>query len=93
MGELLTRLKLDLGITTTAYDERLTQVLAAAQAAIVEAGGAIDENSPEDLQLVVMYAEWNWRARDDMHGMPRMVELALHSNILKNVGGGAASDG
>lgn len=82
-SELLTMLKTDLGITTTAYDSRLEQVLSAASSAIVAAGAAtLDTAQLSDAQLVVMYAAWLWRRRDDMSGMPRMLQWALNNRVF-----------
>lgn len=82
-AELLTMLKTDLGITTTAYDSRLEQVISAASSAIVAAGAAtLNTAQLSDAQLVVMYAAWLWRRRDDMSGMPRMLQWALNNRVF-----------
>lgn len=81
---LLTMLKTDLGIlTTTAYDERLTQLLASAQRFVREEGATLDSDDPEDCQLIVMYAAWLWRRRDTGNGMPRMLRYALNNRIFR----------
>lgn len=81
---LLTMLKVDLGIsTTTSYDERLTQYLATAQAEIAREGGFLEPSSADDMALVVMYAAWLWRKRDNMEGMPRMLRYALNNRIFQ----------
>jgi len=87
MDMLLNMLKVDLGIRqTTAYDARLTQLLTAAQAAIAREGvDSLDIETPEDAQLVVMYAGWLWRRRDEMTGMPRMLRLALNNRAFSEV--------
>lgn len=80
---LLTMLKVDLGITTTAYDSRLTQIIASASSAIMAEGvGTLDVSDPLDAQLVVMYAAWLWRRRDTMEGMPRMIRWALNNRVF-----------
>lgn len=87
MDTLLNMLKVDLGIRqTTAYDARLTQLLTSAQAAIAREGvKGLDISDPEDAQLVVMYAAWLWRRRDEMTGMPRMLRLALNNRAFSEV--------
>lgn len=92
METLLTMLKTDLGIrTATAYDARLTQLLAAAKAAIINEGATtINEVAPDDAQLIVMYAAWLWRRRDDMSGMPRMLRLALNNRAFTEAVSGNA---
>ena len=90
METLLNMLKVDLGIRqTTAYDARLDQLLTAAQAAIAREGvDSLDIENPEDAQLVVMYAAWLWRRRDEMTGMPRMLRLALNNRKFQEVAEG-----
>lgn len=82
---LLMMLKVDLGIVTTAYDDRLCQLIESAKQFITEEG-ATDLNalsSHTDAQLVVMYAAWLWRRRDTMEGMPRMLRYNLNNRVLK----------
>ena len=81
IAAVLPMLKVDLGITTTAYDDRLTQYLQAAVAQI-EREGAVLGNEIEAQQLVIMFAAWQWRRRDTGEGMPRMVRYALNNLIL-----------
>ena len=92
METMLTMLKTDLGIrTSTAYDARLTQLLTAAEKAIRgEGASTLDASDPLDQQLIVMYAAWLWRRRDEMTGMPRMLRLALNNRVF---GEAAGSDG
>lgn len=79
----LTMLKIDLGLTTTAYDTRLEQLLASSTAAIIRTGATtLDINDPLDAQLIVMYAAWQWRRRDTQEGMPRMLQWALHNRVF-----------
>ena len=82
MEQLLQMLKVDLGITTTAYDARLTQYLQNAEKQIEREGAIIDLSDAGDMQLVVMYAAWTWRKRDCGEGMPRMIRYALNNRIF-----------
>jgi hypothetical protein len=75
-------LKVDLGITTDAFDARLEQYLQAAQAQIITEGAALDLDNVSDMQLIVMYAAWLWRRRDTMEGMPRMLRWQLNNKIF-----------
>jgi hypothetical protein len=81
---MLTMLKTDLGImTSTAYDVRLTQLLTAAEQAIIREGAStLDASEISDMQLIVMYAAWLWRKRDSMEGMPRMLRYKLNNRVL-----------
>ena len=82
---MLAMLKTDLGISAaqTAYNTRLEQLLTAAQAAIIDKGAStLDASDPLDMQLIVMYAAWLWRRRDEMSGMPRMLQLELNNRVF-----------
>lgn len=81
---MLAMLKVDLGITATAYDARLAQLLTVAAGEIVKEGAATLDpaSSVADANLVVMYAGWLWRKRDTMEGMPRMVRWALNNRVF-----------
>lgn len=79
---MLQMLKIDLGITTTAYDERLTQYLTSAREAIIKEGITLDDSVISDGNLVVMYAAWMWRKRDTNEGMPRMLRWQLNNRLF-----------
>ena len=81
---MLTMLKTDLGImTSTAYDVRLTQLLTAAEQAIIREGAStLDASEISDMELIVMYAAWLWRKRDSMDGMPRMLRYKLNNRVF-----------
>lgn len=81
-ASLLTALKVDLGITSTAYDTRLTAYLDNAMAQIRREGVTLTDQI-DDQQLVIMYAAWTWRRRDTGEGMPRMVRYALNNRVLQ----------
>ena len=89
MEQLLIMLKIDLGITTPAYDTRLAQYIRSAQAAMTREGINVDVTAPEDSQLVVMYAAWMWRRRDSMEGMPRMLRYQLNNRLFAQKAGEA----
>lgn len=82
MINTLQMLKIDLGITTTAYDSRLQQYLDAAKAEIEREGATLNTTVLGDAQLIVMYAAWMWRRRDTMEGMPRMLRYALNNRVF-----------
>ena len=79
---MLQMLKIDLGITTTAYDERLSQYLTSAKDAITAEGITLDDSVISDGNLVVMYAAWMWRKRDTSEGMPRMLRWQLNNRLF-----------
>lgn len=81
--KLLGMLKVDLGFTATAFDERLKQYIQTAYKNIIAEGAqTLDVENIEDAQLVVMYSAWMWRRRDSGEGMPRMIRYALNNRVL-----------
>ena len=78
---MLVALKVDLGITTTAYDVRLSQYLMSAREAITIEGIDLTE-SISDCNLIVMYAAWLWRKRDTAEGMPRMLRWMMNNRLF-----------
>lgn len=80
---MLAMLKIDLGITATAYDTRLGQLLDIAKKEIEREGVTLHTNTvDDDANLVIMYAAWLWRRRDTMEGMPRMIRYALNNRVF-----------
>ena len=83
IASVLSSLKVDLGILrTTAYDERLTEIIKSSFQMIKDEGASIDASNSEDAQILVMYAAWLWRRRDTGEGMPRMLRYALNDRVL-----------
>ena len=80
-SELLAMLKIDCGITTTAFDERLAQYVETAKAEITREGATLADTA-SDSQLIVMYAAWLWRKRDTGEGMPRMLRYMLNQKVF-----------
>lgn len=78
---MLVALKVDLGITTTAYDGRLTQILNSATK-YIETEGITLEDTIDDGNLVVMYASWLWQKRKENIGMPRMLRWAMNNRLF-----------
>lgn len=83
VSTLLPGLKVDLGIRTEAYDDRLRAYLTFAVRAIYEEGINLQDGDPQDMQLVQMYAGWLWRRRDTGEGMPRMIRYALNNRLFR----------
>ena len=86
---MLSALKIDLGIKTDAYDDRLKQYITSAKAAIGREGIALT-SSVEDGDLVVRYAAWLWRKRASGDGIPRSLRWLLNNRLFsqKAAGGG-----
>lgn len=90
---MLTALKVDLGISTNAYDTRLTEYLGMAEAEITREGITLDPTLASDGNLQVMYAAWLWRKRsgdtgslrmqESVSGMPRMLRWLLNNRLFE----------
>lgn len=81
---ILSRLKVDLGIKgTTAYDERLSEIIKSSFQSIVEEGAAtLDASNEEDIQLIVMYSSWIWNNRRTGDKQSRMLRWKLNNRIF-----------
>lgn len=90
MGEqaILTALKVDLQISTSAMDTYLGQLIAAAQSYITQEGITLTE-SIDDGMLVEMYAAYLYRKRREENvSMPRMLRWALNNRLFSQKAGG-----
>ena len=81
--QLLSSLKIDLGIMSTAYDSRLTQYLKSAEKEIEREGITLSADSVDDQDIVIRYAAWMWRMRDKEAGMPRMLRWQLNNRLFE----------
>lgn len=81
MEQLLSGLKIDLGIRSQAYDERLRDRLQEAQERLRDEGITL-EATTADRDLVIMYAAWLWRSRIDGAPMPRMLVIARNNRLF-----------
>ena len=84
-AEKVTMLKVDLGITTNAYDERLENYLQTARKMIAREGVVLtsgEDETVDDINLNIMYAAWLWRKRDTGEGMPRMLRWELNNRVF-----------
>lgn len=85
MDELLERLKIDIGITgTTVYDERLTNLLNVALAAVKKwTRKNIDITNVHDAELIIDYARWQWLTRREPTEMPRSLKYRLDCRLFE----------
>lgn len=81
MQQLLSGLKVDLGIQTTRFDGRLRDRLCEAQQRLAAEGISL-EDTTADRDLVIMYAGWLWRSRIDGAPMPRMLVMARNNRLF-----------
>lgn len=80
--EKLAALKIDLGLTTEAYDTRLLSYLTASAQELALEGVTISDESLADCNLQIMYAAWMWRRRDSGEGIPRMIRWQINNRLF-----------
>ena len=75
--------RLNLSLTTKAYDDYLGQLLDAASGMIAREGINLNTKCEEDAQILVMYAAYLFRKRaEDNPVMPRMLRYALNNRLF-----------
>ncbi len=83
---LLELLKLDLGITHTLRDTYFSSLLESSQNEIQMTGIVLDLESSEDQMLVVDYAAWTYRKRQDDTPLSKNLQLRIKNRVIKKVG-------
>lgn len=83
---ILELVKINIGLSTAAYDQYLMMLIAASKAAIIEEGIKLDMTEEQDNNLVIMYTSYLWRKRKEDVGMPRMLRYALNNRLLAQKG-------
>lgn len=78
---MLAALKVDLGIRSNAYDDRLSARIEAAKQRIADVGITLNDTA-EDNDLVLMYAAWLWRSRATGEDKPLMLRSALYNRLF-----------
>ena len=78
---MLAALKVDLGIRSNAYDDRLAARIEAARQRIGDLGVTLADTT-EDNDLVLMYAGWLWRNRGTGEAMPMMLRSTLYNRLF-----------
>ena len=92
---MLGMLKVDLRLSTNAYDARLGQYITSAKAEIIREGYTFPETlTVEEMQIVCLKAEIAWKsARGEITtDMQRMLRYKLNNLILSQKMGGDSSD-
>ena len=81
MQQLLSGLKVDLGIQSGRFDDRLKDRLCEARQRLTAEGITL-EDTTADRDLVIMYAAWLWKSRIDGDPMPRMLVIARNNRLF-----------
>lgn len=69
--------------TDTSMDPLFSAVLEAAEAEISKESGALIEESPDDLMLLVDAAVWNYQSRDKSTGMPEWLRYKRRQRFMR----------
>lgn len=78
--------KVDLQISTTAYDLYIGQLIQTAEERIKTEGITLRDEVPDNM-LVAQYAAYLFRQRRDGAGMPRMLRYALNNRLFSEKAG------
>lgn len=80
--DILVMLKSNLQIIGTAWDEYLTQLIEVSKREIEREGIELYTHRIDDVNLIVMYASYLYRKRNEGGPMPRMLRYALNNRLF-----------
>lgn len=75
--------KIALGVTHSARDDYYRSLLEATVAELEDRGVDLDSSVVADVQLIVDYAEFNYRNRDGSHVLPLNLEIRIRNAKAK----------
>lgn len=67
----------------SSMDALFSAVLEAAEAGLIKESGALVEDSPDDLMLLVDTAVWDYQSRDKATGMPEWLRYKRKQRFLR----------
>jgi len=83
---LLELLKLDLGFKHTVRDTYLSKLLSSSEKELIRKGLDLDMNKDDDQMLVVDYAAWLYRNRQEYQPLPRNIQIRIHNRAIQKAG-------
>lgn len=86
LANSLQLLKLDLGITHNLRDTYFSNVLETAYMELSKMGVDLTLSTVEDMQLIVDYAVWNYRKRQEDVGLSRSLKFRIYNRAIQKVG-------
>lgn len=86
MNNLLQLFKIDLGITHNLRDAYFDVLLESAKSEIEGKGITLDIDKPEDIMLIIDYAAWLYRKRQENIPLSRSLQFRLHNRVIKEAG-------
>ncbi|RDV25318.1 hypothetical protein [Lysinibacillus capsici] len=82
----LSLFKLDLGITHDLRDEIFINRLKSTETELVSKPIDLSKETAEDIQLIVDYALWQYRKRQEDVGLSRNLQFRIHNRVIQKVG-------
>ncbi|MEK3955375.1 hypothetical protein [Psychrobacillus sp. FSL K6-1464] len=79
-------LKLDLGITHGLRDTYFTNILKTSNIELSKMGVDLSIATVEDMQLIVDYAVWNYRKRQEDVGLSRNLKYRINNRVIQKAG-------
>ena len=86
MDNLLQLFKIDLGITHNLRDAFFEVILESAKSEIEGKGITLDVDKSEDIMLIIDYAAWLYRKRQENIPLSRSLQFRLHNRVIKEAG-------
>lgn len=90
LSNSLQLLKLDIGITHDLRDTYFTSILNTSESELSKMGVDLSKSSVEDMQLIVDYAVWNYRKRQEDVGLSRNLKFRIHNRVIQKAGATSA---
>lgn len=85
-GNLLALLKLDLGITHNLRDSYFNKIIASSQNEIERTGIVLEWDNDDDQMLVVDYAAWSYRKRQEDIPLSRNLQIRINNRVIQKAG-------
>lgn len=88
LATCLSLFKLDLGITHNLRDTIFYNLIKNAETELSKMGVSFSSTAPtvEDMQLIVDYAAWNYRKRQEDVGLSRNLKFRIHNRVIQKAG-------
>jgi hypothetical protein len=79
-------LKLDLGITHNLRDVYFNKLLTSSQNEVERTGIVLDFSEGDDQLLLVDYAAWSYRKRQENVPLSRNLQIRINNRVIKKAG-------
>jgi hypothetical protein len=83
---LLSLLKIDMGITHNLRDAYFNNLIISSQNEIERTGIILDFANVDDQMLVVDYAAWSYRKRQEDVPLSRNLQIRINNRVIKKAG-------